>query len=103
MPRGGGILFLVVNRVLREKIGKSGGAAVRVSMELDARSIRIAVPPALKKALTKDPAAREVFETLAPSHRRAYAQWIAGARQEATRDRRLARALQMLQRGKTLN
>jgi uncharacterized protein YdeI (YjbR/CyaY-like superfamily) len=103
MPRGGGILFLVVNSALRELIGKSGGDAVTVSMELDVRPIRIAVPPALRSALTKDRAARQVFEALAPSHRKAYALWIAGAKQESTRDRRLAKALQMLHRGETLN
>ncbi|MFZ0891820.1 MAG: YdeI/OmpD-associated family protein [Thermoplasmata archaeon] len=103
MPRGDGILFLVVNSVLREKIGKSGGDAVEVSMELDTRSTRISLPPALRKALTNDVAARKAFENLAPSHRKAFVAWIATAKQDETRDRRLTKILQMLHRGKTLN
>jgi hypothetical protein len=103
MPRGGGILFLVVNRLLRERIGKSGGETIEVSMELDRRSVRISLPPDLKKALTNDTAARKAFENLAPSHRKAFVSWIASAKQDETRDRRLTKALQVLQRVETLN
>ena len=103
IPRGGGSLFIVVNQELRDAIKKHAGDEVRVTMELDRRPVPTPVPPALQRALSKDGLARATFEKLAPSHRKAYALWIAGAKQEPTRDRRLAKALQMLRRGETLN
>lgn len=103
LPRGGGNFFLVVNQELRGVIGKRAGDVVRVTMELDKRRVRIPVPPALKRALSTDGSARAVFEKLAPSHRKAYALWIASAKREPTRDRRVTQALEMLHRGETLN
>ena len=40
--------------------------------------------------------ARAAYEKLSFTHRREYAQWIAEAKREETRERRAARALEML-------
>lgn len=60
----------------------------------------LAMPPALKAALAKAPRARKHFESFSPSHRREYMEWIGEAKTEATRDRRLAQALEWLAEGK---
>lgn len=54
------------------------------------------VPPALMSALKKEPRARAAFERLAPSHRKAYVQWVSEAKREETRDRRARSAVQKL-------
>jgi uncharacterized protein YdeI (YjbR/CyaY-like superfamily) len=61
------------------------------------------VPPALKAALDKSPKARAVFEAFPPSHQREYVEWINEAKQEATRERRLATAIEWLSEGKPRN
>jgi hypothetical protein len=102
IPRGGRELFVVVNGALREQIGKRAGEEVVIVMELDRSPVVISIPPQLQRALARDAAVRARFETLAPSHRKAFAQWIAEAKQESTRERRLAKTLEMVRRGERL-
>jgi uncharacterized protein YdeI (YjbR/CyaY-like superfamily) len=59
------------------------------------------IPPALAAALKGNAKARTFFETLAPGQQREYCDWIAEAKQEATRDRRLAQTIEWLAEGKT--
>jgi uncharacterized protein YdeI (YjbR/CyaY-like superfamily) len=61
------------------------------------------VPTALAGALKRNPAAARTFAGLSPSCRREYVEWIAGAKREETRTRRIAQALQWLADGKRLN
>lgn len=58
------------------------------------------VPGALRIALDANPAARATFDAFAPSHRREYIEWIAEAKREDTRARRVAQALEWLAEGK---
>lgn len=103
MPRGGGVFFLVVNSELRTRIGKKDGDPVRISIEIDTRPVSVALPSALRKALAAHPKEKQQFDGLAPSHRKAFAQWIASAKQPETVSRRIEKCLQMLRRGETLN
>lgn len=67
---------------------------------------RPAVPdeptPEFRKALDGNPRARRTFDELTPGRRRQYVGWIATARRPETRDRRIARALELLEEGKAL-
>lgn len=58
------------------------------------------VPEPLGLALRKNPAAKAAFERFSPSQRREYSDWIAGAKQEATRKRRLETAVEWIAEGK---
>jgi hypothetical protein len=100
MPRGGGTVFIVVPRPVRERIGKSAGASVEISLGVDARPVVLRVPVDLNTALG---AARARFDVLAPSHRKAFLVWIAGAKQVPTRKRRIAEAVRMIRLGQTRN
>jgi len=60
-------------------------------------------PPYLTTALKKNPAALARFTTLPPSHRREYIEWIADARQDATRQRRMTQAIEWIAQGKARN
>ena len=61
----------------------------------------IEVPGYLSNALKKNKAAKEVFEKFAPSHRKEYITWITEAKTDATRDKRLALAIEMMAEGKS--
>lgn len=63
----------------------------------------IPIPAALKKALAKNKAARQTYEKLAPSHQREYNEWISGAKQEETTQRRVEKTLAKLTAGESLN
>ena len=51
------------------------------------------VPDDLAAALAGDAAARDAFERMSPSHQREYVRWIAEAKRDVTRTRRVAEAL----------
>jgi len=61
-----------------------------------------AVPDYLTRALKANTRAEEYFHTLAPSYRKKYLSWITGAKQQATRERRMAEAIKLLSQGKKL-
>jgi len=63
----------------------------------------LVVPPILAAALKKNPTAAVQFKKFRPSHRREYIEWIAEARREETRQKRLATTLEWLAAGKSRN
>ncbi len=60
-------------------------------------------PPLLLAALKKNTQASKRWDAFPPSHRREYIEWITGAKQEATRERRLATAIAQIAQGKSQN
>ena len=61
------------------------------------------VPPELTAALSKNRKARAVFEGFSQSQRREYSEWIADAKSDATRVRRLEQAMEWIAEGKSRN
>jgi uncharacterized protein YdeI (YjbR/CyaY-like superfamily) len=57
------------------------------------------VPPELAAVLAGDETARGVYDGLSFTHRKEYARWIAGAKRQETRERRVRRAIEMLSAG----
>jgi len=100
IPRGGGRVFVVVPTVLRERIRKDAGQSVELSLTPDLRPIVLRLPADFREALGSS---RSTFDRLAPSHRKAYVQWVTSAKMKDTRQRRIAKAVQMIRRGLTLN
>ena len=63
----------------------------------------VAVPPELKSALATNKKAAAAFETFPPSHKREYSEWIAEAKGEETRQRRVKTAIEWIAEGKSRN
>lgn len=63
----------------------------------------LALPDELVAALKDAPAGRKQFEAFSPGKQREYAEWIAEAKTEATRTRRLEQAVEWIAEGKTRN
>jgi uncharacterized protein YdeI (YjbR/CyaY-like superfamily) len=61
------------------------------------------VPAELAAALTKNRKARTTFEKFSPSHRREYIEWIAEAKREETKVKRVAQTVEWLAEGKARN
>jgi uncharacterized protein YdeI (YjbR/CyaY-like superfamily) len=64
---------------------------------------KVVVPDYFRAALRKSPKALASFEKFSPSHRREYVEWIASAKLEETRARRMEKALKALVQGKPHN
>ena len=75
------------------------------SIQRVAKPARIApeIPAALLAALEHNSLAKEAFQRFSPSCQREYAQWVAGAKREETKQRRVAAALELIATGKSLN
>src|SRR4051794_460053 len=84
-----------------ERAGPAARDAVDVAIELDTAPREVDVPDALATAVAADPGAKATFEGLSFTHRKEYARWVADAKREETRERRVAQAVQMLREGKT--
>lgn len=100
VSRRRGEFLLGLNKEVRNAAGVEAGEEVAVELELESAERTVEVPEALAAALAADPAAKEGFDGLAYSHRKEYARWIAEAKKEETRERRVAKALAQLREGK---
>jgi uncharacterized protein YdeI (YjbR/CyaY-like superfamily) len=60
-------------------------------------------PAYLAAELKKNPKARAVYDAFSPSHKREYIEWITQAKQDTTRKRRLAQAIEWIAQGKSRN
>lgn len=69
------------------------------------RTRRAPIPPPkpFLRALGIAPKAKAFFDTLAPSCRREYLEWISEARRDETREKRIAQAVEWLSEGKKRN
>jgi len=101
VARMGGEFLVGLNREVREGAGAQAGDSVEVTLELDTAPREVDVPEALAAALDRDPAAKAAFDGLAFTHRKEFARWVAEAKREETRERRVAQAIEMLCEGKT--
>jgi Bacteriocin-protection, YdeI or OmpD-Associated/Domain of unknown function (DUF1905) len=95
-----GEFLLGLNREVRQSAGVQASDEVEVTVELDAAPREVEVPDALAAALAADPQASASFERMAFTHRREYARWVAEAKREDTRQRRVLQALEMIRTGK---
>lgn len=95
----GGCHMMPVNRKLLDGAGVEPGDTVEVVMERDEEERIVEAPPTLKKALAKNKAALARWEKLAFTHKKEMALAITGAKQEETRERRLAKIVGILESG----
>lgn len=101
VARMGGEFLVGLSREVRQGAGVEAGDEVSVTLELDAAPRTVEVPEALAVALAEDPAVKAAFDAMAFTHRKEYARWIAEAKRDETRDRRVQQALDMIRAGKT--
>ena len=96
----GGVTYLGFRKEIREAAGGiEQGDEVEVVVERDDAPREVDVPEAFASALAGDTEARGVFDGLSFTHRKEYAQWVAEAKKEETRTRRVERAIAMLREG----
>ena len=96
-----GEFLLGLSREVRDGTGAQIGDEVEVTVELDQAPREVEVPEALAAALAADPDASAIFERLAFTHRKEYARWIAEAKRDETRQRRVEQAVEMIRSGQT--
>jgi hypothetical protein len=86
-------------REVREAARIGAGDAITVTLELDDAPREVEVPDDLDAALRADPVVAAAFAALSHTHRREYAEWVASARRDGTRRRRIERTVTLLRPG----
>ena len=89
---------LGIPKAIREQIGKGLGDTVDVVVCKD-EEVRIVEVPAEFEKLMKKEGLLPIFNELSYTHRKEYCRWITEAKKEATRLKRLGKAIEMLKKG----
>lgn len=92
--------MLLILKEIREKIGRTFGDEVTVTVEPDAEPRVIEVPPDLKNAFMGEKEAKAFFEKLSYTHQKEYVTWITESKREETRQNRIVKTIEMLNKGK---
>lgn len=92
----GGRYLLPLSAENRAGAGVAAGDEVDVTVELDTQPREVTVPPDLAAALAADDTAKERWDRLSYSHQRQHVMAIEEAKADATRQRRIVKALEML-------
>jgi hypothetical protein len=91
---------LIVLKEIRERIGKSFGDEVTVTLVEDLEPRVVAIPADLRTALEQNAQALSCFDRLSYTHQKEYVTWISSAKQEHTRQERIIKTIAMLCQGK---
>lgn len=97
----GGEFMVGVSADVRQGAGVAGGDEVDVDIELDTEPREVTVPDDFTAALDGDPAARRFFDGLNYSNKRRIVTPIADAKTAEVRERRIAKAVERLQEGRS--
>ncbi len=100
VARMGGEYWLGVSAERRAAAGVAAGDVLDLDVVPDTAERTIDVPADLAAALAAEPAARAFFDGLSFSNKRYHVEQITGAKTVATRERRVAKAVQMLGEGR---
>jgi hypothetical protein len=96
----GGVYMVGVSADNRVGAGVAGGDEVDVELELDTAPREVTVPDDLAAALDAEPNARRTFDGLSYSNKSWHVLQVAGAKTDQTRQRRIARSVDILKQGR---
>lgn len=95
---GNPLHMLGIVKAIREQTGKGPGDAIEVVVWKDAEVRTVEIPAAFENVMKKE-GLLPVFKKLSYTHRKEYCRWIAEAKKEETRLKRLEKAIAMLKKG----
>ena len=97
----GGRHLLGVRKDIREALGKQVGDSLSVVLERDAKKRTVRVPKDLVAALLASAEAKNRFDELSYTHRKEFAAWVEEAKRRETRERRVAKTVEMVLAGRS--
>jgi len=97
LPMGQGDFIIPLNGAIRKGIGKRDGAMLKVVLEEDTDPLKLNAE--LMECLADEPAALSFFNSLAKSHQNYFSKWVAEAKTEETKAKRIAAAVDGLANG----
>jgi len=101
LSHSNGTHYVIIKKEIREAAGVTQGDVARISLELDLNERTVTLPDDLNFFLENNSEMKAAFLKLSYSHQKEYVDWIEGARQATTRQKRIEKSGEMLQAGKT--
>ncbi len=95
-----GVSMVPVSKAIRTEAGLAAGDAISVTLTVDDSPREVDVPADLAAALAAEPAAKAFFDGLSNSLQRYHVGQVTDAKTEATRERRIAKAVQLFLDGR---
>jgi uncharacterized protein YdeI (YjbR/CyaY-like superfamily) len=86
-----------------KEAAKLNDEGVKAPPQRKKERVELVVPPDFKKLLKANKTAQATFDGFTYSHKKEYLQWIAEAKTDATRQRRMATAIEWMAEGKSHN
>ena len=96
---GGEHHILIILKGIREKIGKTIGDDISITLREDTEPRVVDLPDDLTTALRGEKEARAIFDALSYTHKREYVVWIEEAKRPETRANRINKTIAMLKEG----
>lgn len=97
IPMGEGDFILPLNGGMRRQLGKGEGATIAVSIEEDTSEKLL--DPDLMVCLQDEPEALRFFQSMTRSHQNYYSNWVASAKTEPTKAKRIGHVLEAMLHG----
>ncbi|MBD0331961.1 MAG: YdeI/OmpD-associated family protein [Chitinophagaceae bacterium] len=82
---------------------KLNDEGIRLPQKIKKQQTNLVIPDYFLSALKKNKKSEAVFDNFPPSHKREYVNWIAEAKTEETRNKRMSAALEWIAEGKGRN
>ena len=95
-PMGEGEYILPLKKALQQKLSIEPGDRITATVEVDDAPLQI--DEDLMACLAEEPEALHYLRSLAPSHQRYFLNWVASAKTETTKTRRIAAVVDALSR-----
>jgi Domain of unknown function (DUF1905)/Bacteriocin-protection, YdeI or OmpD-Associated len=96
IPMGNGNFIIAVNADMRKALGKKEGAQVLVSITVDKAAFKF--DEDFMACLEDEPKAAQYFKALTASHQKYFSKWIASAKTDETKVKRITMAVSALSR-----
>jgi len=96
----GGANMISLSAEHRAAAGVAAGEEVEVDIDLDTAPREVSVPADLAAALDAEPAARRTFDGLSYSNKSWHLLQVEGAKTDETRQRRIAKSVDILKQGR---
>jgi hypothetical protein len=98
----GGCYMIGLTKDIRNKIGKSFGDEIFVTIEKDVEERTVEVPEDFQVAMSGNETAVATFNSLSHTGKKEYVTWITSAKREETRLDRINKSVALLSEGKKL-
>jgi hypothetical protein len=97
LPMGEGDFIMALNVAMRKGIKKTKGAKLLVQLEVDKNTPKL--PAEFIECLADESKALAFFKSLSKSHQNYFGNWIKTAKTETTQAKRIAQAINALEKG----